>query len=185
MTYEYVLEPKSRTFAKILDERAVHVDLNKIYKYQSIIEDENQENKLQKSFDNNLLRGLHESNKLTKLFFSKENVEHLDERLRYTVYLLSNKQYVLGPQNKTELLVIMRSIYLAYSNNLDYLITTQIKKLNDIVVSQTAPKLLSFTTQYLRYLEDINESHKILIARPVNTSNAGLKILDSTRALGF
>lgn len=181
MTTQYIAEPPSQTFEKLIDDRSIHIDYNKVYEYQQMFSNPTDLNE----YKNTLLRGIHEKNLLNQLYFSKKNIDNLEKRLRYTVYLMSSKQYILGPQDKTELVIIMRSVYLNYSNNLDYLITDQIKKLNDIVISKTAPRIFSQTTQYLRYLEDANESHKILIARPVNVTNTGLKFLPMGNALGF
>ena len=181
--HDYIPEPPSQTFERLWDERSVYIDLDKVYSYQKMFDNENKTDL--NVYQNTLIRGIHEKNFVNQLFFSKKNIDNLEKRLRYTVFLMSRKQYVLGPQDKTELVIIMRSVYLLYSNSLNVLVKDQIKKLNDIVISKSAPRLLSQVTQYLRYLEDANESHKILIARPINATNNGLRVLPMGNALGF
>ena len=129
-----------------MDERAIYIDLHKIYKHQNM----NDNTEATSLYKDTVIRGIHNKNVVNQLFFSEKNIDNLDKRLRYTVWLMSSKQYSLGPQNKTELVIIMRSVYLDYSKNLDYMITEQIRDLNDIVISKTAPRLLSQTTQYLK-----------------------------------
>lgn len=180
--HEKIYQPTSRTYEKLLDDRAQYIDLNKVYKFQPMYAKGNEYNY------GNILRGTHKKNLLNQVFFSKQNMINLDARLRYTVYKMSDGQYSLGPQEMTELLIIMRSIYLTYATNYTPSVDevrNQVKYLNDIVVSTTAPKLFALTSQHLRYLEDANEAHKIIIARAVNVNNKGTKTLHVDRALGF
>lgn len=164
----------------LLDSRAIPINLNKTYKYQPMYENNNDN----LNYRQTVLRGVYDKNQLNQLFFSEENIKNVDKQLRYTVYLMSNKQYKLGPQDLSELVIIMRAVFLTYSKNLSRNITQQIETLNNLVIKNAAPDLLSNTTQYLRYLEDKNESHKILIARPINVSNAGIKLLNTGSAIG-
>lgn len=170
------------SWEQLWDERSIRVDLNKTYKYQPMWVEEKKDRE-----DNyeNVLKGIYGKSLLNLAFFSNKNIDNLEKQLRYVVWLMSDKQYVLSPQNKTELVIIMRSIFLNYSANLKCNIKNQIFRLNNIVIRETAPDLLSRTTQYLRYLEDANESHKILIARPINVNQTGIRTLDSSSALGF
>ncbi len=188
---DYVVEPPSQTFEKLLDERAVYIDTNKVYEDKPMYDDGQDGSNgavltsARTPFSRTVLRGIYSDNLVNQLFFSDQNIHNLDVRLRYTIWKMSRQEYVLGPQNKTELLILMRAIYLNYAKNLNYSVTDQIRKLNDITISFVAPRLLSRTTQYLKYLEDANESFKVIIAHPVNVSNAGLKVLDMGSALGF
>ena len=50
----------------------------------------------------------------------------------------------------------MRSIYFQYGQNLNCMITEQIKKLNEIVVNECVPKILSEVEQFLHYKKDVS-----------------------------
>ncbi len=168
-----------RTIEQLYDERTQRIDINAVFAYQKMYGTED-------NLDyTNVLRGIHDDTLLNQLFFGKKNISNLDKMLRHTVYMMSGKQYVLGPQDETELVIIMRSIFLTYGKNLGYGITKQIERLNNIVINKTAPRLYSSTTQYLRYLEDSNESHKIVLARPINVSNKGVRVLEPVTGIGF
>ncbi len=169
------------SWEKLWDERSIPIDFNKTYKYQPMWA----ENPKKEDNFENVLKGIYGKNLLTLAFFSNKNIDNLEKQLRYVVWLMSDKQYVLSPQNKTELVIIMRSIFLNYSTNLNCNIKEQIFRLNNIVIRETAPDLLSNTTQYLRFLEDKNESHKVLIARPINVNKKGIRTLDMSSAIGF
>ena len=166
---------------ELLDERSFRVDLNRVFPYQPMYENRYE---TRQNFSN-ALRGVFDDSVLSKLFFSHENIENVDRQLRYAVYLQSNKQFKLGPQDKTELVIIMRSIFLNYAKHMNCQITQQISILNTIVVQQTVPHVMSAAKQYLRYLEDANESLKIIMPRSINVSNKGIKVLDTSSALGF
>ncbi len=178
MSIRYVAEPASQTWEKLIDERGITIDHERVYKYKPMF-DENTDGKMDYY---NVLKGIYNETLLSRLFFSHANIKHLDRRLRYTVYLMSKKQYNLSPQNFTELVIIMRSIYLNYSVNLKTHIKNQIERLNNIVIKAVAPDLLARTTQYLKYLEDANEAHKVLLARPLNVSGKGMKVLQTSTA---
>lgn len=175
----------SDAYLKQLDDRTVPIDVNKIYPYHTMNGDVIYP---KTSHYENVLRGVYDESLLSQLYFSHQNIENLDKQLRYQVFLLSNHQYTLGPQNRTELIIIMRSIYLNYAQHIGKTktsITEQIRRLNNIVIEQTAPRLLSNTTQYLYYLRDANEIHKVVLPLPVNVSNKGTKLLRTATGLGF
>ena len=167
---------------KLITDRGQTVDLNKVYLDETMYDSRHERDG---NAYRNSIRGLYERSYLSDLFFSDANIDNVDKKLRYAVFLMSNGQYNLGPQDKAEVVIIMRSIFLNYSRNLKCNIKEQIARLNNIVVQKTAPDLLSRTTQYLKYLEDANESHKIIIAQPINVGNAGVKLLETSSALGF
>lgn len=169
---------------KLQDERAVTVDPTKLFKYKPMYDSTNETNL--HAYKNQVLKGVYEQTLLSDLFFSEANIYNLDNQLRYKIYEMSEKQFILGPQDKVELVLIMRAIFLNYSrNNPNCNITDQIKKLNDLVIEKASTPLYSNTLQYVRYLEDANESHKMVIALPVNVNNKGTKVLGMGSALGF
>ncbi len=182
MDMDYIATPPEKTFEKLWDDRSIPVDPDRGFEYHPMYMETPSKDT---SYSRNILRGLQSPTQLGKLFFSDENLRKLDIRLRYTVYLLSGKQYNLGPQSSSELIIIMRSIYLNYAQHVRGLVKEEVRRLNNIIIAREAPKLLSNATQYLKYLEDINESHKIVIANPLNVNNKGMNVLYTGTALGF
>ena len=64
------------------------------------------------------------------------------------------RRYIIDEQNNMELAILMRSIYLQHSKNLNCQFKKQIKELNDIVVDAIIPGLMSNIKQYITYLRD-------------------------------
>ena len=77
------------------------------------------------------LNGTWNNTPLSISFFSKENINILQNGLRYGVYEKSNNQFIIGQQNIDELKIIMRSIFLQNSKNLSNNIAQQINDLNN------------------------------------------------------
>ena len=170
-----------RTYEQLWDSRSINIDNDKTFEYQPAYDPK-------KGTDNKTrhaaIRGIHERTVLNQLYFSQQNIENIQNKIRYTIFRMSKGQFKIGPQEETKLTIIMRSIYLQYCRNLPENIKEQIQELNEIVVDQIAPDLLSNVKQYLKYLEDKNEPYR-LMQRPQNVSSAGSKTLEMHTALGF
>ena len=129
-------------------------------------------------FKYNALKGIQTPSSLSLLFFSKENIDIIQKIIRYTVWKLSNEKYVIDRQSDTELEIVMRSMYLQHSRNLQCKLNDQIKKLNKLVIDWCAPKIFIQVQQYLGYIHDV-ENLPMPIDRPTNISNKGAKVLKS------
>lgn len=116
----------------------------------------------------------HEQTLLTSMYFSNKNVGNIQNLIKLLVYKETN--YVLDNQSRTELIIVMRSVYLEYSNHpqiinqdtpeiqkqqLYKLYTKEVARLNDIVVNLIVPKVISQVQQYLDYLRDANSTYQI------------------------
>jgi hypothetical protein len=123
-----------------------------------------------------------ECNLLNQLFLSPENIENLQQRIRYEVYKSSNRQHIIGRQSDRELVIIMRSIYFTYGKNLPTNIKGQIEELNNLVLLEVVPKILSAVEGDLRYLFDAS-TNPMPLAHPENMSNKGQKILPSVTSV--
>lgn len=123
-----------------------------------------------------------ECNLLNQLFLSPENIENVQQRIRYEVYRASDGQSVIGRQDETELVIVMRSIYFTYGRNLPTNVREQIQTLNDLVVQDCVPKILSEIQTHLRYLYDAS-TNPMPLAHPTNMSNKGMKILPSVTSI--
>ena len=135
----------------------------------------------------NALTGIHEKSLLSHLFFSPQNVQTIQNMIRYNIHKISKGKYTIDEQDPLELQIIMRSIYLQYSRNNYQDIKEQIQRLNEIIIEEITPKILANIQQYLTYLKDRSKPFygNGPIERPVNVSSAGLKSMRIDTALGF
>lgn len=127
------------------------------------------------SFVGDMLRGNWEATPVATGFFTRTNVERIQERIRRDVYRTSGpKQYVIDDQDVDELKMIMRAMFLQYTKNSPHDITGQITELNDRVVEWAVPRILSEIDQYAYYLKDISHL-PIPLEKPLNMSSAGTR----------
>ena len=113
-------------------------------------------------------------NDVNSVYFSKENIAALQQGIRYSVFRES--QRVISKQNETELMVIMRSIYLQYAKNLPNNILAQIRELNARVLDYVVPKITVELNQYDTYIRDAS-GLPVPMDRGQNTSVTGTKFL--------
>lgn len=115
---------------------------------------------------------------LSDTFFSKANMQCLQNMLRYRVYVASGGEYQIGDQSPNELLIIQRAIFLQYAKHLPYNIKGQIRELNRQVIEFALPKVISEIKQYIFYIRDI-ETLPAQIPLPINVSSSGTRTLAS------
>ena len=125
-------------------------------------------------FKKNAISHSIESNPLSNIFFSQDNIDALQHGIRYLVY--KNSSHIISKQSETELQVIMRSIYLQYSRNLQYDILNQVKQLNQKILDYVIPRIIVEINQYIYYIKDTS-SQPIPLERSQNMSSAGTKFL--------
>ena len=150
----------------IVTDKKLH-DLN-------MVEDEN----VMKNFQVEALYGIQETTQLNQAYFSRKNMDMIQDNIRYSVYMKTDKKHIIGKQSEIELEVIMRSIYLQHSPNLPNQIKEQIKYLNDLVVNWCVEKIIPELYQYLGYLKEV-EYMPIPIDLPLNLSSKGSRSLRS------
>jgi hypothetical protein len=144
-----------------------------------------QENTLKPStFRKQATTGQLECNLLNQVFFSQENIDLVQETIRHDVWIASKKKFRIGRQSDTELELIMRSIYFQYGKNLPYNIKEQIEDLNDLVIQDCVPKILSQVQQHVHYLFDAS-TQPIPLSHPESMSSAGRKQLPSVTTTFF
>jgi len=122
---------------------------------------------------NSIVKNIHEKNQLNDLFFDKVNIEALQHGIRYLVYNATCKKHIIGNQDERQLLLVMRSIYLQYSYNLDFELLEQVKTLNSKVLDYCVDKIVSELKMYDKYLSDINTIS--IPSNPISTNKSGLK----------
>ena len=114
----------------------------------------------------NPLEGQWDDTTLSNAYFSKENIQIIQNGIRAGVYKQSNNQYVVAPQDCDSLKIVMRSIYLQYSANLPGNISSQIEALNQMVLNFCIQQVYGEAKGYMKYLSDASNMY-VPIAHPV------------------
>ena len=140
------------------------------------------DNNTENTFKDYALSGIQTRSPLSDTFFSDVNMKRIQNQLRYRVWTASGGKYQIGDQSTTELMVLMRAIYLQNGKFLDYQISEQVKELNRLVVDFALPKITTEIEQYVSYLKNM-EYLPQPIPLPINVSSAGTKTVRSVASL--
>lgn len=135
------------------------------------------EKKPHKNAESEAIKSIHQQNELSDVFFSRKNIDYIQDSLRYLVYEKSCKKHIIDKQSETELLIVMRSVYLQYGEHKQHGIAEQVKQLNTAVLNYCVPKVLEEIKQYLYYKKDIS-ALPVPIDRGEFVSTKGTKVLD-------
>lgn len=108
---------------------------------------------------------------LSDAFFSKENIQILQNGIRRGVYEASNKQYIIGNQSETELKTVMRSIFLQHSKNQKKNIKQQIVELNNLVLEYSIKQAYGEAKSYIKYTKDASSMYEPIPHPVMSTSN--------------
>lgn len=125
-----------------------------------------------------ILKTFQERNPLMDFFFSKKNIDHIQNLIIKMVDFQSSGSYHISKQSESELLIVMRSIYIKtptnpYGTGADF--KTDICTLNKNVLDWVVPRILVNIQQYLGYIRD--QSNNIRpIERPEFMSNTGNRV---------
>lgn len=131
----------------------------------------------EESFAGDMLRGNWEHTPLSNAFFTRANMEILQEAIRKEVYRMSGpKKYTIDDQDVDEIKTVMRAMYLQYAKNNPFNIQGQIQELNEMVIKWSAPRIMSEIDHYLYYLDDISHL-PVPLEKPMNMSSAGTRSL--------
>lgn len=123
------------------------------------------------------LNGNWDDSILSKVYFCKGNIEIIQNGIRAGVYALSNGRYEVGPQDETNIKVIMRSIFLQNASNLPNNITEQVTALNKLVLNYCIPNVFNEAEAYIKYKNDVS-TLAVPMKRPAYTNNKGDKVLE-------
>jgi hypothetical protein len=149
---------------------------------------------------NSMFKNIHGETLLNRLYFSEDNIKQIQNAIRFLVFKFTNQ--TIDEQSKTELLIVMRSIYLEYLNqpmnysedldeNTKRLVIKEtqdeILRLNNIVVNEVVPKIVSELQQYLDYLRDASQPYSgdVMDVKPELTSIKGQRNYRSATSVYF
>jgi len=120
--------------------------------------------------------GLWNETQLSNCFFSKENIQIIQNGIRVGVYTKSNNQYIIGSQDNDSLKIIMRSIFLQYAANKKNNITSQIEELNRMVLNYCIESVYGEAQGYIKYLYDAS-TLVVPISHPVMANNSDKELV--------
>ncbi|ARR75011.1 hypothetical protein SAGO17_0093 [Mimivirus AB-566-O17] len=141
---------------------------------------------------NEVMRNIHIENPLRYLYISERNVNDLQDLIRFTVFKQMGQ--VIDKQSRQELLIVMRAMYLQYGRHTNSLelaksredkdrilddTVSETRRLNELVINETVPRIASQLQQYIDYLRDAS-TQPVLIDHQVNDSIKGQKNYRST-----
>ena len=120
----------------------------------------------------NSLKGIQDNNILNSAFFSQRNINNIQKQIQRKV--LEKTNYTIGRQSDLQLQIIMRSIYLQYSKNLNCDYANQIRELDKKVTDFAVDRIVIEISQFLEYRKEVSRIPDP-ISLPKNLSNAGEK----------
>ena len=124
-----------------------------------------------------IIKTIQERNPIMDVFFSKKNLDHIQALLIQMVSYQSDGLYQISRQNDSELLTVMRSIYITtpinpFSNLVNF--RRDICTLNKNVLDWVVPRVLVNVQQHLGYVRDQTTGLRTM-DRPEFMSSAGMR----------
>ena len=133
------------------------------------------------------MRGMQiENTPLSEMFFSPENMNRIQKKIRREIFRQSKGQFKLEvDQDDSDLLLSMRATFADHAKHLPSHIVRQVKELNAHTVDYIVPDMLTNIKQHTVYLKNLDKPIQT-IDRPINVNNGGRKTLPSlTSVWGF
>lgn len=127
-----------------------------------------------------------EETQLSEEYFSQKNMKKIQEQLKKTIYIKTHGKFKLDvDQDKNDLLIVMRSIFIDHGKFMQQNIKNQVDVLNKKTVEYIVPEMITQIKQQYGYLKEISKPLQ-QIDRPLNVNRAGRKTLPSyTSVFGF
>ncbi len=127
------------------------------------------------TFTNSVFKNLYGETLLTSLFFSQTNINNIQILLKKVIFKELGG-IVIDDQSISELLIVMRSLFLSESKHpplinknmtkeqvskLQKQYTEEVARLNVLVINTTVPMILSSIKQYLAYKNQLDNPIQI------------------------
>jgi hypothetical protein len=142
-----------------------------------------------------LFKNLYGETLLTFLFFSKDNINNIQDIVKMIVY--RETKQLIDNQSINELQIVMRSIFLSYNEHpklLDpgmseqekIMLMTQyrneVDRLNQLVINTVVPLVVSQMQQYIDYIKESSQPRQFM-SPPINDSIAGTRQFRSVTSI--
>lgn len=108
---------------------------------------------------NDIVKNIHETNPLAQTFFSKLNIDHLQELIIKVIYERSGGKWQISRQSDNELLTVMRSIYLQKAEHVPNRVIEEVAELNKQVLIDVVPRIATKIEQHLGYQRDAGSTY--------------------------
>ena len=108
----------------------------------------------------NVLTGNFERSKLSDAYFSKQNIQIIQNGIRRGVFDKSQSRILVDNQPEDQIVTVMRAMYLQHSKNLEVNIAQQIAELNNFVLNYCIMNVFNEAVAYLKYKEDASTMHR-------------------------
>jgi hypothetical protein len=188
MNYSFISSYKNKDFVKqnpmlYRSEQTPQPEVKNYYwnSYEQIHNNWATEGSIQKT----MLKSIFTPSPLGEIFFSPENISRLQKRIKREVFVRSNGKYKLDvEQNESDLLIVMRSVFISDALNSPYKLIHQVKELNNRTIERIVPDMISIIKQDQKYLDELDKPINP-IPLPVNVSRAGRLSLPSVTTTFF
>lgn len=114
------------------------------------------ENAVKSSFSQEAVKHVHTNNELSNIFFSDQNIDVLQDAIRYLVHEKTCGKFTISRQSDTELKLIMRAMYLQEGRHRQYDVLEEVKALNVLVLNYAVPRITQEIQMYMQYKKDIS-----------------------------
>ena len=122
----------------------------------------------------NILASLHQCpTPLNSLYFSEFNLNLVHQAIRQEVKRKTGIS--IDEQNTTDLLAIMRSVFINNASDAYSAVCEQVKQMNTVVINMAVSQIYTGISQFMDYSVDIDTPLRPM-ANPINTSTYGNKI---------
>lgn len=102
------------------------------------------------------IKGILEDSDVNRIFFSRANIDALQQLIRYRVFQ-SNNEAIISIQSEEQLFIIMRSILLQYGNMVTPEPVEEVKRLNNILANKITNDMNSEVAGYVGYMVDLEK----------------------------
>jgi hypothetical protein len=129
-------------------------------------------------FNREAIINIHQPTQLNSLYFSRKNIDALQQGIRNLVAEKTQGKSVIGKQSEVELQIVMRSVYLEHGKYQPDNILEQVRELNKRVLDFCVPRIIEEIRMYNYYKEDISRL-PIPLDRGEFSSSKGTRILEN------
>jgi hypothetical protein len=130
------------------------------------------------------IKNIHNDNDLSRQFFSRINIDYVQEQIIKGVLRLSGDNYKIGKQSEEALEIVMRAMYLQHGKNLPCKIHEQVAELNKHVLEFCLPNIMTNIKQYVGYLDDLKKPMAVM-ENPIDTSNRNNQLENNIGFINF
>ena len=121
-----------------------------------------------------LIGNVHHATPLNTAFFSKSNIDYIQQAIQDQVFLMSGNKHRIDRQNDDDVKLIMRSYYMMFGRNNPNTVASDLADLNARVVGYSSAKIFSELDFYMFYRQDISE-FAAPIANPMDVHVKGTR----------